>query len=254
MEWNDEGIVLSARPHGETSMIVTLLTSAHGCHAGLVSGGQSRRHQSSLEAGNHVAVRWNARLSDHLGNFSLEVLKANAAPWLNDPEVLAIIASATTTVEASLPERQPMPHLFASLMALFSITDRTLWGPAYIRWEMGVLEALGYGMDLSCCALTGAKEGLAFISPRTGRAVTPEAAAPYQGKLLPLPSFLCGNPRWDESDILQGLDLTGHFLSRHVFAHPQNRRLVPIDGTLPLARQRLAAYYTNRMERAEAVA
>lgn len=254
MEWKDEGIVLSARPHGETAMIVTLLTAAHGCHAGLVHGGQSRRRQSLLQAGNHVEARWNARLTDHLGNYTLEPLTAFAAPWLSDPEILALLASATTIIEASLPERQPMPRLFDSLIALFSLPDRSLWAPAYIRWEMGVLEALGYGMDLSCCALTGAKNGLAFISPRTGRAVTQEAAAPYHGKLLPLPSFLCGNPMWDESDILQGLDLTGHFLSRHVFANPQNRRLVPEDGTLPQARQRLAAYYKNRLERAVAVA
>ncbi len=254
MEWKDEGIVLSARPHGETAMIVTLLTATHGCHAGLVQGGQSRRRQSLLQAGNHVEARWNARLEGHLGNYTLEPLTAFAAPWLSDPEILAIIASATALIEASLPERQPMPRLFDSLIALFSLPDRELWAPAMIRWEMGILEALGYGMDLSCCALTGAKEGLAFISPRTGRAVTQSAAAPYHDKLLPLPAFLCGTMMWDDSDILQGLDLTGHFLSLHVFANPQNRRLVPQDGTLPLARQRLADYYKNRMERVEAVA
>lgn len=249
MEWTDEGIVLSARPHGETAMIVTLLTRRHGCHAGLVAGGQSRRKTPNLQTGNHVSARWNARLADHLGNLTLEVLEATPARWLSNPEILAIIASATCIVEASLPERQSMPHIFESLMALFALEDESLWAPAMIRWEMGVLEALGYGMDLSCCALTGAREGLAFISPRTGRAVTPEAAAPYQGKLLPLPGFLCGAFAWDEKDILQGLELTGHFLCRHVFANPQNRRLVPIDGTLPAARQRLVDYYRNRMER-----
>ncbi|MFA6280233.1 MAG: DNA repair protein RecO [Bdellovibrionales bacterium] len=178
MEWKDEGIVLSARPHGETAMIVTLLTAAHGCHAGLVHGGQSRRRQSLLQAGNHVEARWNARLTDHLGNYTLEPLTAFAAPWLSDPEILALLASATTIIEASLPERQPMPRLFDSLIALFSLPDRSLWAPAYIRWEMGVLEALGYGMDLSCCALTG---------PRTALPLSVRAQAAPSRKRPPRP-------------------------------------------------------------------
>lgn len=254
MEWIDEGIVLSAQPHGETSVIVTLLTATHGRHAGLVSGGQSGRHQATLMIGNHVSVRWRARLADHLGNFSMEVITPTAAPWLCDPEILALIASAAAVTEASLPERQPMAALYDGLLALFSIQNRSLWGPAYISWEIGVLKALGYGMDLSCCALTGVCDGLAYISPRTGRAVTAEAAAPYKDKLLPLPAFLCGAANWGDEDIVKGLDLTGHFLSQNVFAHPQNRRLVPIDGALPYARQRLADYYKNRLAPAAEVA
>lgn len=255
MEWTDEGLILSARPHGETASIVTLLTAEHGRHAGLVAGGQSRKQLATLQPGNHVAARWRARLTDHLGHWSLEVLTPTAAPWLHDPEILAIIASAAAVVEASLPERQPMPALYAGLCALFTLEDRGLWGPAYVTWEMGVLKALGYGMDLSCCALSGAREGLAFVSPRTGRAVTEEAATPFRDRLLPLPGFLCGAPDWDEAEIHKGLELTGHFLSRHVFAHPQNRRLVPEDGLLPFARQRLADFYRARSEdRAVAVA
>jgi len=254
MEWLDEGIILSVQPHGETAAIVSLLTEEHGRHAGLVAGGQGHKQRATLQTGSHVTVRWRARLLDHLGNFTLETITTSAAAWLHDPEILALIASAAAVTEASLPERQPMNGIYAGLSALFAIQDRALWGPSYIKWEMGLLKALGYGMDLSCCALSGATEGLAYISPRTGRAVTHEAAEPYRDKLLPLPGFLCGNPGWDDGDILHGLDLTGHFLSRHVFAHPQNRRLVPQDGMLPLARQRLAAFYAAQIEKAEAVA
>jgi len=254
MEWNDEAILLSAQTHGETSVVVTLLTATHGRHAGLVSGGQSRKAQATLQQGNHVSARWRARLPDHLGNLSLEVITPAAAKWLSNPEILAIIASAMAVTEASLPERQPMPELFAALQTLLFLEDPTLWAPAYIAWEIGVLKALGYGMDLSVCALSGAREGLAYISPRTGRAVTEEAAAPYRDKLLPLPAFLCGADEWDETDILKGLDLTGHFLTRHVFANPQSRRLVPIDGQLPFARQRLCDYYRNRIDLAAEVA
>lgn len=254
MEWTDEAILLSAQPHGETSVIVTLLTAEHGRHAGLVSGGQSGRHQATLMVGNHVTVRWRARLADHLGNLAMEVITPTAAPWLCDPEILALIASATAITEASLPERQPMPALYAALLALFALQDRSLWGPAYVSWEIGVLRALGYGMDLTHCAVTGACEGLAYISPRTGRAVTACAAAPYIDKLLPLPGFLCGAANWDDTDLIKGLTLTAHFLTTHVFAHPQNRRLVPIDGTLPYARQRLCDYYKNRIAPTAAVA
>lgn len=254
MEWTDEGILLSARPHGETSVLVTLLTAEHGRHAGLVAGGQSSKHRATVQIGNLVTARWRARLADYLGHFALETTRPTAAPWLHDSEILSLIASACAITEASLPERQPMEDIYAGLLSLFTIADRDLWAPAYIKWEIGVLKALGYGMDLSCCALTGATCGLAYISPRTGRAATAEAAAPFQGKLLPLPGFLCGAANWRAQDIWDGLILTGHFLSRHVFANPQNRRLVPLDGMLPLARQRLFSLYEPKSEEKEAVA
>ena len=243
MEWTDEAIVLSAMPHGEAASIVTLLTAARGRHAGLVQGGQSRTRRPLLQGGNHVAARWRARVEGHLGNLSLELTHATLSPWLNHPEILAIIASAVAVTEASLPERQSMPDVYDGLCALFSLPCPDHWGPAYIKWELGILKALGYGLDMSCCALTGAKEGLAYISPRTGRAATAGAVEGFADKLLPLPVFLCGASDWSRGDIVKGLDLTGYFLSNYVFASPQNRRLVPGDGMLPLARQRLCAFY-----------
>lgn len=246
MEWTDNAIILSARAHGETAAIVSLLTAEKGRFAGLVPGGQSRKKTPLLQPGSLVQARWRARLEDHLGTVTFEPVESTAAAWLDDPEILALISSATAILEASLPERQPVPALYDSLVALFSVPDRDLWAPAYVKWEIGILKALGYGIDLSCCALTGERDGLAYISPRTGRAVTNEAAAPFRDKLLPLPRFLCGDQEWDQQDILHGLDLTGHFLSRHVFSNPQNRRLVPLDGMLPLARQRLAAFYKQK--------
>lgn len=254
MEWNDEGILLSAQPHGETATIVTLLTAEHGRHAGLVSGGQGRTKSPLLQVGNRLAARWRARQDGHLGNFTFEIMTSTFSPWLHDPEILALIASAAVVTEASLPERQSMSAIYAGLCALFDLEDRDHWGPSYIKWEMGVLQALGYGLNMSCCALSGAKEGLAYISPRTGRAVTAEAAQPYLDKLLPLPGFMCGAEDWDAADILKGLDLTGHFLSHYVFANPQNRRLVPVDGMLPLARQRLASFYKQKMDKLAQVA
>jgi DNA repair protein RecO (recombination protein O) len=249
MEWTDEGIVLSTRPHGENAAIVTLLTPEHGRHAGLVAGGQGQRSQPVLQPGNKVKVKWRARLLDHLGNYSCDLITNHAASWLDEHEVLSIIASACIVTEASLPERQPMPGIYASLAALFSIRDADLWGPAYVKWEMGLLGALGFGMDLTQCAANGSAENLAYVSPRTGRAVSMEAGAPYHEKLFPLPSFLIGGGGWGDADIAQGLDLTGHFLSRHVFAHPHSRLLIAQAGDLPLARQRLADYYRKAADK-----
>lgn len=252
MEWNDEGIVLSVRAHGESAAVVTLLTPEHGRHAGLVAGGQGQKAQPILQPGNKVKVKWRARLLDHLGNYSCDLITNHAASWLDTQEILSIIASACVVTEASLPERQPMPGIYASLATLFSLRDADLWGPAYIKWEMGLLHALGYGMDLSQCAASGEAENLAYVSPRTGRAVSKEAGQPYHEKLFPLPSFLIGGAEWDAADIAQGLDLTGHFLSRHVFAHPHSRLLIAQAGDLPLARQRLADYYRKMVDKAEA--
>ncbi len=247
MEWVDEGIVLSARPYGETASVVTLLTAQRGCHAGLVRGGQGRRWQSALQPGNHVKAQWRARLLDHLGNYTLEVVAPQAAPWLDHPEILAIIASACAVTESSLPERQPMPGVYAGLRALLGWPDPTLWAPAYVKWETELLRALGFGLDLSQCAATGATENLSHVSPRTGRAVSRDAAAPYRDKMFVLPAFLCGaSETWDIADIVHGLDLTGHFLARHVFGHVHGRSSDANASVLPPARDRLAAFYRRQ--------
>jgi DNA repair protein RecO (recombination protein O) len=251
MEWIDEGIVLSARPHGENAAVVTLLTAAHGRHAGLVPGGQGRAARPVLQPGNRVSVKWRARILDHLGNYTLELVAAQAALWLDSQEILAIISSACAVTEASLPERQPMPGVYAGLATLLSMQDADLWAPVYIKWEMALLQALGYGLDLSQCAASGKTENLAYISPRTGRAISREEGEPYQGKLFPLPTFLLGGGAWNTADILQGLEITGHFLSRHVFANPHSRHLIPRDGDLPQARQRLLDFFRKAAENAE---
>lgn len=249
MEWIDEGIVLSARPHGENAAVVTVLTPQYGRHAGLVAGGQGQKAQPVLQPGNKIKVKWRARLIDQLGNYTCDLMTSHAAHWLDNPEILSLIASACSVTEASLPERQPMPGIYASLATLFSLRDDDLWAPAYIKWEMGLLQALGFGMDLSQCAASGISENLAYVSPRTGRAVSMEAGAPYHEKLFPLPAFLIGGGEWTVEDIIQGLDLTGHFLSRHVFAHPHSRLLIAQAGDLPLARQRLTEFYRKSVDK-----
>ncbi len=253
MEWIDEGIVLSARPHGENAAVASLLTAAHGRHAGLVPGGQGRTARPVLQPGNRVQAKWRARLLDQLGNYTLDLAAAQAALWLDAPEILSIISSACAVTEASLPERQPMPGVYAGLATLLALQDADLWAPVYVKWEMSLLQALGYGLDLSQCAASGETENLAYVSPRTGRAVSLKAGEPYRDKLFPLPSFLLGGGSWSASDIVSGLEITGHFLSRHVFANPHSRILIPQDGDLPHARQRLLDFYKKETNASESI-
>ena len=220
MDWSDEGIVLTARKHGEASVIVSLLTREHGRHAGLVRGGAGRRARGIYQPGNQVAARWRARLAEHLGTFTTELVRARAHLLLDDALKLAALASACTVTDAAVPERQPYPALYEGLLALLDALEGEgeSWGETYVRWELGLLEELGYGLDLSRCAATGASHGLAFVSPRSGRAVSGAAGAPYRDKLLPLPRFLVGEGGGGAGEVAQGLTLTGHFFARHVFA------------------------------------
>jgi DNA repair protein RecO (recombination protein O) len=232
MDWSDEGIFLSARPLGEANAIVELLTLGHGRHLGLVRGGRSRRIRPLLQPGNLLRVTWRARLSEHLGGFNVELIEAHAARVLDDAKALAAISSLTGLARF-LPERDPHPELYAAtLHVLRSFDDASVWPALLVRWELHLLQELGFGLDLSECAATGADADLAFVSPRSGRAVSREAGKPHCDKLLKLPAFLLEEgASADEADILAGFTLTGHFLERDVLA--------PHGLVLPQARERL---------------
>jgi DNA repair protein RecO (recombination protein O) len=231
MDWSDEGIVLATRPHGETGLIAWLLTREHGRHAGFVPGGVSRRARPLWLPGNLLAVQWRARLADQLGNFSGELREAHAALALDDKAQLAGLATACAVLDGALPEREPHPAVFEGLRVLLAARGHAGWPALYIRLELGLLQELGFGLDLGRCAVTGSREDLAYVSPRTGRAVSGAAAEPYRGKLLALPPFLvAGGLPAGHDELMKGLELTGHFLERHVF-WPQNK-------PLPAARSR----------------
>ncbi len=230
-EWVDEGLVLSARPHAETAAVVEVLTRAHGRHLGLVHGGRSRRLRPVLQTGNHVDVVWKARLEDHLGHFTLETRRGYAAESLDRPLALLGLQSLTTLARL-LPEREPHPGLFEiAMFVLAFLDDDTAWPALYARWELRLLEDLGFGLDLGTCAVTGVRENLVYVSPKSGRAVSEAAGAPYREKLLALPAFLQGGAAPDAEDVVAALALCEHFIERHV--------LRPRDLTMPGARQRL---------------
>lgn len=231
MDWRDTGFVLTARRHGESALIVELLTEAHGRHAGLVRGGQSPKRRALLQPGNLVAASWRGRLPEHLGAFEIELLRPHAAGVIADADRLAALSSAAALIALALPEHEPHGDVFRGFAALIGALDSADWGARYVVWECGLLTALGFGLDLSACAATGVNDDLAYVSPRSGRAVSRSAGQPYRDKLLPLPGFLWRDAAPEDGDVVTGLGLTGHFLQHHLL-EPQGR-------TLPEARARL---------------
>jgi DNA repair protein RecO (recombination protein O) len=232
MDWVDEGIFLSGKPLGEASIVAEVLTLEHGRHLGLVRGGRSRRIRPVLQPGNLVRVAWRARLSEHLGGFNVELMEAHAARVLDDAAALAAIGTLAGLVKL-LPERDPHPELYATtLHVLRSFGEPDVWPALLVHWEFQLLAELGFGLDLSECAATGVSEDLAYVSPRTGRAVSHEGGESYTDRLLALPPFLLdAAASRSASDIAAGFALTGFFLERDV--------LEPHGMKLPQARDRL---------------
>jgi DNA repair protein RecO (recombination protein O) len=231
MEWNDDAIVLATRPYGETGVILEALTRNHGRHLGLVHGGGSRRMKSSLLAGNTLNVGWRARLSEHLGTFSVELRRERAGALLENRETLAGLNAFTDVARAVLPEREPHETVFAAAEILLDgmgECDFLHWGALYVSWEAGLLDALGFGLDLRACVATGTTENLRYVSPKSGRAVSAEAGAPYHARLLRLPGFLLqsADVSVNAAEIGDGLRLTGYFLAERVLA-PHHRPLPP---------------------------
>ncbi len=218
MEWRDEALLLSLRPHGESAAIIEVLTAAHGRHLGLVRGGGSRRYAPILQVGAQLAVEWRARSSEQLGQFRVEPVKSRAAV-LEDPFALAGLASLCAMLRFCLPERLPYPQLYARSQQVLDLqAGGKTWLPDYLRWEMTLLEDIGFGLDLSRCAVTGSRDDLAYVSPRTGRAVSRKGAGEWADRLFPLPQSLLGQGPADWHEALQALRITGHFLSREVDA------------------------------------
>ncbi len=226
MEWNAPAIVLDARPYGEGDAIATVITEALGVHRGLARGGASRGRAGTWQAGNMVQVQWMARLSDSLGSFTGELIHAGAAHAMQEAMPLAMLTALCALAEGALPEREPLPRIFSGLLRLIPrlpLGDSVL--TELVQWETVVLSDLGYGLDLSKCAVTGRTEGLAYVSPKTGRAVTAEGAGEWASRLLKLPGFLLADPAPpDPIAWRDGLRLTGHFLARDAFGH-QHRPL-----------------------------
>ena len=233
MNWSDEGIILSVRAHGETAAIAEIFTRTHGRHLGLVHGGRSRRLRPILQIGNHVDVTWKARLSENLGHLGLELRRGYAADAMPSPVALAGLTSLVTLARL-LPERDPHANLYEiTLFVLGFLDDPSVWPALMVRWELALLDELGFGLDLSQCAATGSNDALIYVSPKTGRAVSASAGEPYRDRLLALPPFLRGErgSQVRPDDLTAGFAMTGHFLASRVFA--------PRDLQIPEGRARM---------------
>lgn len=223
MEWNDQGFLLSTRRHGETSAIVELFTEHHGRHAGVVRGGASRRMTPLLQPGNQLQITWRARLSEHLGHFTVEPLTLRAPDLMNDRLALSGLNAMVALLRLALPERAAHPRLYGASVSMLDAmrSAQADWPGLYLEWELVLLDEMGFGLDLASCAVTGATGGLAHVSPRSGRAVSAAGAGKWAARLLPYP---------DPRDPGAGLRTTGHFLARALG-----------DQALPDARARLVA-------------
>lgn len=219
MQWSDEGVIIAVRRHGETSAIIEAMTRRHGRHAGLVRAGRSRANRALLQPGNRVDLAWRARLDEHLGTYTVEPVSLNAGRLMEDAAALAGL-SCLCAHAALLPEREAHERLYGAALVLLDVLDDfAVWPATLVRFELGLLEELGFGLDLTTCALGGASDDLGFVSPRSGRAVSRQAGQAWRDKLLPLPAFLisdqAGSPGVD--DVVAGLRLTGHFLDRDLY-------------------------------------
>ncbi|MEO0681575.1 MAG: DNA repair protein RecO [Pseudomonadota bacterium] len=214
VEWRDEGLLLAARRHGEGAAILDILTAEHGRHAGVAPGGGSRRMAPVLQPGAQLQVEWRARLEEHMGAWRVDPIRSRAAALMGDRRALAAMGALSALCLAFLPEREPLPDLYARTLALVDALGRdAAWPALYALWEVELLGELGYGLDLSECAATGGNDALVWVSPRSGRAVSASAGEPYAGRLLPLPGFWLGEP-WTERQIADSLRTTGFFLGR----------------------------------------
>lgn len=217
MDFTSEALVLQARKHGETSAILECFTQEKGRHNGLVRGGVGRRMRPLLQPGNIVEVEWRGRLEEHLGYYTVEIVDALAGLFMENRLSLSAINAIAALLREMLPEKQPLPAFYdVTRIVLDQLQNPDIWPALYVRWESALLQSLGYGLDLSACAATGVSDDLTHVSPRSGRAVSREAAEPYLDKLFRLPPFMRGEPVATPEDIGDGLKLTGHFLETRV--------------------------------------
>ena len=217
IEWRDEGALLKVRKHGENATIIEVFTETRGRAAGIVRGGTSRKIAPMLQPGAQLAVTWKARLEDHLGSFTVEPVRSRTAQVMQDRLALAGLNAVTGLLAFVLPEREAHAPLYRRSVRLLDLLGQgDVWPLAYLQWELALLEEMGFALDLTRCAATGATEGLAYVSPRTGRAVSRGGAGDWADRLLPLPPVLMGQGDATGAEIARALGTTGYFLHNHL--------------------------------------
>jgi DNA repair protein RecO (recombination protein O) len=233
MNWREDGILLAMRKHGEASAIIELFTESRGLYAGIVRGGASRKMAPILQPGAQLDAQWHARLEDHLGSFTVEPMRSRMDVAFSDRRALAGLSAVTSVLSFVLPEREPHPALYRRTLALLELLDEPeIWPLAYLHWEVALLEDLGFGLDLRSCVVTGERENLIYISPKSGRAVSKRGAGEWADRLLPLPLVLLQKGQAPDFEIIQGLDVTGFFMDVHLARYLGNRPIPSARGRL----------------------
>ncbi len=241
MEWRGEGILLTVRRHGESAAIIDVFTEEKGRHAGVVRGGAGRRIAPILQPGAQLDVAWRARLEDHIGAFTVDLIRSRAGAAMGGRLALAGLNAVTALLSFCLPEREAHGALYRRSAQLLDLLGQDeIWPLAYLRWELALLEETGFGLDLAVCAVTGADEGLVYVSPRTGRAVSHAGAGDWADRLLPLPPVLRGEGTAEDGEIVAALGVTGHFLGEKLAKAMGDR-------PLPQARARLIEELARRV-------
>lgn len=216
--WTDDALILDIAKFGDTDAIVRLFTPGHGVVRGVVKRGLTSKLRADLQPATLVQATWKARLPEHMGNVVLEGAHGFAARVMHDPLRLAAVGGVCGLLAACLAERDPHPELYhASLLFLKHVAagvEPLVWLTEYVRLEMALLEQSGFGLDLAECAATGTREELVYVSPKSGRAVSRAAGAPYHERMLALPPFLHTADHLPDSmeEIAQGVALTSHFI------------------------------------------
>ncbi|WP_296427823.1 DNA repair protein RecO [Yoonia sp.] len=233
IEWRDDAALLATRPFGETSVIIEVFSATHGRHAGVVRGGTSRKVAPILQPGAQLSVTWKARLDSHMGAFTVEPIRSRAAVAMGDRMALAGLNAVCALLVMVLPERETHPPLYDRTIALLDLLGQSdIWPLAYLRWEQALLDEMGFGMDLSACAVRGTNEELIYVSPKSGRAVSRQAAGEWADRMLPLPPVLAGQGDASNAEILRALGTTGFFIEHRLIKGMGDR-------PMPAARVRL---------------
>lgn len=232
MDWRDQGTLLTVRKHGETSVIIDVLTENHGRHSGVVRGGVSRKLAPTLQPGTQLDLSWRARLEGHLGSYSVEPIHSRAH-ILSDRTALAGLNALTSLLVFALPEREPHPVLYQRTQSMLGLLGvNPAWPVAYLKWELALLDELGFGLDLSACAVTGSREDLAYVSPKTGRAVSIVGAGKWADRLLPLPPEMLGVGTGALQNVVEGLTTTGFFLANKLASSAGHRPIPEMRSRL----------------------
>jgi len=238
MQWRDEALILGGRRFGESGLILDVLTATKGRRSGLVYG----EKRAQYEPGNGVDLSWTGRLEEQLGRFDVaEVSVSRAARYLDNPDALAAITTVSTILRGAVDEGDTAGSALygPTTLLLDALESWAVWPALYARWELGLLSALGFGLDLDQCALSGANDGLTHVSPKTGRAVRGSEAADYVDRLFPLPAFLLqSNAMTEAREIKDALTLTGYFLEQRLFG--------AVHKPLPESRARLVKKLTTQ--------